>query len=1017
MELQQSQPQPRYWQSLDELKGRPDVLEAKHHEFQKGVTDDFDVKQMSGISRRRFLAAMGASAAFALASCKSYLDQGEVVPYNEQPEELIIGHPNYYASVIRTSHSATPALVKTREGRPLMISGNPDHPFSHGGISTHAQARIMGLYDPERLKEPMQKAAPTSWTEVDGVLRKALAALAGEGKKGLVLTHCLMSPSAKKALDQLVKKYPQLAVHSYTHINHNHRDAAWQKSYGQDAFPALHWDKADIILALEADFLGVEGDADAERRFASRRDIMNEAVKFNRLYVAEGNLSITGMNADYRLRLRPDAQYAFVMALAQALGEAGLSLPGALASKAAAFNLKQLNQTYGLAESTLKHLVADLVKAKGKALIYAGDRLPESVHLAVNALNEALGAEALYDFTHPTVHQHPLSSPAELKQAVADMNAGQVGVVIHWGTNPSYHLAALDYAEALKKVPLSVMLSTHANETSAECTYTLPVHHDLEAWGDYETHSGLCALQQPVVAPLHKSRQAEGLFLTWAASADAAYSETLYLDFVRYNWQEGVYRQSGSLLDFQNYWRTALHDGFVTYRKSGASKPAYRAAALNDLVESKAGDGYVLSLHPAYATLDGEFADHGWLQEIPHPVSKVVWDNYAAMSVATARELGVKTDELVQLDVEGKTLTLPVLEQPGMAEKVIAVELGYGRTQAGTIGSQVGFDANPLIRFDSASPMIASVNATKASGKHRLVTTQLHHAFDVPREQDLHFSRQIVNEGNYGDYLKDPHSIEMHVHKIPNITKPIEYKGIKWSMAIDMNKCTGCSACIMACNVENNIPVVGPEQVDKGREMHWMRLDRYYSGSPEEPKISLQIMLCQHCDNAPCEVVCPVNATNHSDDGLNQMAYNRCVGTRYCSNNCHYKVRRFNFFNYRDEFAKAYYSQELHQLQHNPEVTVRSRGVMEKCTFCVQRIMWSRQEAIREKRDLKGTDVTVACQEVCPSGAIVFGDANDKESAIYKYQHHATSYKVLEALNAAPSVTYVTKLRNTHEKV
>lgn len=1010
MDLQQkSTPTPMYWQSLDELHGDPQVLEAKYHEFQNGVTDDFDPNALSGISRRRFLAAMGASAAFALTSCKNYLDKGEIIPYNNKPEDVTVGRPNYYASTVKTHSGASAALIKTREGRPIFISGNPDHPTSQGKIGSHYQAQIMHLYDPERLTAPVKAGAQASWDEADSTLAKALGELKDKDQKALVLTHSLYSPTAKKALDELAKAYP-LELVSYNLFHEGARDRAWKATHGTEQFPAIAWDQADVIVALESDFLGAESEAESERLFASRRDVLSDKA-FNRLFVVEGNLSATGMSADYRLRLRPDAQLEFALALASALAEQGVALPAALSAKAGNASFKQMAQSYGLSEAVLKHLASDLAKNKGKAIVHAGSRLPEAVHVVVNAINEALGASKLYRAS-VALPQNPLADDAALKTMVDDLKAGKYGVVIHWDSNPVYHLAALGYADALAKAPVSVLLSTHQNETGVKSTYALPIHHDLESWGDYQAQAATRTLQQPVVAPIHDSRQAEGLLLAWAKGAK--YSETLYLDYLKQAWQ-AVHTQVKPLTDFANFWNLALHDGFVNASAKAAGVGSFKADALAKIAEHKAGTDFVVSLSPGYATGDGQFANIGWLQEIPHPVSKVVWDNYAAISVATAKELGVKTDDLVSVQVGNATVTLPVLEQPGMADKVIAVEMGYGRTEAGTIGSKIGVDVTPLMALGSDSPWIVKASVSKAAGSYHLVSSQLHHSFNVPREQDLHFSRGIVHEANYLEYQKDPHSAAFHGHKPFNIFKAHEYEGIKWGMAIDMNKCNGCNACIVACNVENNVPVVGADQVNRGREMHWMRLDRYYSGTPEEPKVSLQMMLCQHCDNAPCEIVCPVNATNHSPDGLNQMAYNRCVGTRYCSNNCPYKVRRFNFFDYRDRFASAYYRKETFHLMHNPEVTVRSRGVMEKCSFCVQRIMWARQEAIREKRELKGSDVTVACQEVCPSQAIYFGDSNDPESAVSKLRKHVTGYHVLEELNARPNVTYVAKLRNTYE--
>lgn len=1004
MELQQAKPTPMYWQSLEELSGDPEVLEARFHEFKKGVTDDFDIKELKGISRRRFLAAMSASAAFALTSCKNYMDKGEIIPYNNKPEEITVGRPNYYASTVKTHGGATSVLVKTREGRPIFIGGNPDHPVSKGRIGAFYSAQIMSLYDPDRMTAPVKGQGQADWKTANSDILGALKGLSG--KKAVVLTNKLLSPTAKLALDEFAKAYPGTELVSYTLFNDNNRNAAWKASHGGDVFPVIAWDQPDVVVALEADFIGVESDEETARQFASRRDVMSDKP-FNRLYVVEGQLSPTGMAADYRLRLRPDAQLAFVQALAQELGVGGVKASMALA---------QLTSTYNLNKAALDNLVKDLKAGRGKTLVYAGSRLPMAVHVVVNAINDALGASAFYKPGVTVAPQLPTADDAALKALVADMNAGKVGVAIHWDTNPAYHLAALGYGDALAKVPMSVLLSTHSNETGAKTTYSLPIHHDLESWGDYQTQAHVRNLQQPMIAPLYDSRQAEGLLLAWAAGDGEKYTEKLYLDYLKAAWQK-VYGQVKPMTDFTNFWNTSLQDGFVVSAAAAGKVGAFKAAALSGLPDIKPGTDLIVTLLPGHSTADGQFADNGWLQEIPHPVSKVVWDNYAAISVTTAKELGVATDDTITVTVNGKAVELAVLEQPGMADKVIAIDLGYGRKNAGTIGTDVGFDATPLMNFGGDSAWIAKATAAKSGGGHHLVTTQLHHRFSVEREQDLHFTRGIVHEANYLKYVKDPESAALEVEKPVNAGATHEYKGIKWGMAIDMNKCNGCNACIVACHIENNVPVVGPDQVERGREMHWMRLDRYYSGPPEDPKVSLQMMLCQHCDNAPCEIVCPVNATNHSPDGLNQMAYNRCVGTRYCSNNCPYKVRRFNFFNYRVRFHDGHYKKESFHLMHNPEVTVRSRGVMEKCTFCVQRLMWARQEAIREKRELKGSDVVTACQEVCPSEAIYFGDTNDPESTVSKYRKHVTGYHVLEEINTRPAITYVTKLRNTYETV
>ncbi len=1005
--LQQTQPPAtQYWKSLEELAGDPAVLAGKQHEFQAGVTDDFDPQAMSGISRRKFLAVLGASAAFTLASCKAYRDQGKIVPYNKKPEEILPGTPNYYASTVTTHGEACSVLIRTREGRPVYLKGNPDHPVTQGKISSHFQASIMALYNPERVASPLKgeggNFSPATWQEADTEIIAALKALGG--KKAALVVNRVMSPTTRQVLDSLMAAYPGTSVYSYTLYNESARDSAWKKTHGGNACPPIKWHEADVVVALESDFLGAEGDIETEMRYAQRRDVMGDKP-FNRLYAVEGPMSLTGMNADYRLRLRPDAQFEFAMSLLNEIKGAS----------DAEYSLSSVAKKHGLSESVLKLLVGDLKANKGKALVYAGSRLPEAVHVVANAINDALGSTGLYHTAETPVEHIPAATPEQWDALVSDMKAGNVGVVVHLDSNPVYHFPAdLGYAEALGKVGLVVSLTKEHHETAQNSKYVLPIHHDLESWNDYKVRPGIQLLQQPVIQPLHDSRQQEAALLTWIKGDSAAHNEKLYYDYLVGAWKQ-LHPKLNLLVDFQTFWNSALHDGFVTYSESTPGVGAFKGAALSGLKAIKPGSDMLVVLQRGFNVGDGQFADNGWLQEFPHPVTKVVWDNYAAISPATAKELGLRNDDQVEVTVGDRKVVLPVFIQPGTVDKVIAVELGYGREHAGTIGTKVGVNAGVLRSHKQQdNPWLYAATAVKASGRHHLVTTQTHHDFNIPREQDLHLKRKIIHEASYQEYAKDPNSAAFHGHHLVNITKMREYEGVKWAMAIDANKCTGCGSCVIACNLENNVPIVGPEQVDRGREMQWMRIDRYYSGTADEPVVSQQVMLCQHCDNAPCEVVCPVNATNHSPDGLNQMAYNRCVGTRYCSNNCPYKVRRFNFFDYRDRFAKALYRKDVHQLIHNPEVTVRSRGVMEKCTFCVQRIMYARQEAIKAKRDLKGSDVVVACQEVCPSDAIIFGDANDPESKVSQYRKHVTGYHVLEEFNARPNVTYVATLRNTH---
>jgi molybdopterin-containing oxidoreductase family iron-sulfur binding subunit len=628
-------------------------------------------------------------------------------------------------------------------------------------------------------------------------------------------------------------------------------------------------------------------------------------------------------------------------------------------------------------------------------------------------LNELLGNTKLFQKEHSTVNVVPLSYQEEIETLVGGMKSGRVGVVIHFDSNPLYHLPKeFGYEEALKSVPLSISLVEADNETSQHCTFVLPMNHAFESWGDYQIRSGILSLQQPVIAPLYDTRQKEAVLLSWM-NKNQPYKETLYHEYLMSRLEREVFPKLKLKVDFKTFWYSSLHDGVIEFSEPIKSDRKFYGNALTSIALLPIS-GTTVALTESYFLGDGSYANNGWLQELPDPISKIVWDNYAAISPKTATSFNVATNDMVEINLPQGAVILPVFLQPGQADDFISLSLGYGRTHAGPVGSNVGVNANQVLSKLSftGSRVFSGATITKTANTYELVSTQEHHSLDDEFTKDLHLKRKIIREGTLNAYEKNPNFLHEEKTELLNITKEVEYKGVKWAMAIDMNKCIGCNACVAGCNVENNIPVVGKEQTAKGRAMQWIRIDRYYSGTDADPSLSHQPMLCQHCDNAPCENVCPVVATNHSPDGLNQMIYNRCVGTKYCSNNCPYKVRRFNFFNWRNSFADGYYEQQPVSLVHNPEVTVRTRGVMEKCTFCIQRIMEARQHAIEQGRELKGSDVKTACQEACPATAIVFGDMNDSNSEVSKYRTHTLGYHVLEETNVRPNVTYLAKLRN-----
>lgn len=1039
-------PDPNYWRSLADLYDPSGLAEDKANEFARGVTDGIDLSKMSMLSRRKFLALLGASAAVAGVGCSEYDGKGEIIAYNKKPEEVLPGRANYYASTCNGCDNACGILIKTREGRPIKIDGNPDHPVNQGKLCVRGQADILNLYEPGRYQKPQKRTKSdefhdVSWNESDKAIIAQLNETVSQGREIAVITGSLVSPSGKKVLADFQKKYPTAKVYGYQILAEAPRRQAWELCYGTRDLPAVQWDKARVVLALESDFLGTEGNRiEQVRGFARGRDIM-ENDSFNRLYAVEGNMSVTGMNADYRLRLRPDAQAGFVMALLNELivkrGLSAYAGNSGVLSNLKQHTLSKFAENNGLDTATLGFLVDDLVKHRDQAIVVAGMTLPVQVQIAVLLLNEVLGSSALYRndaYTSAPV----LSSKDDWENLIASMNAGNVGVVIHYDSNPVYLLPDdYQYEAALSAIPLIVSMNEGESESAMKGHYILPIHHNLESWGDAKVRTGVYSLRQPVVSPLFESRQKESILLSWIGGT---HEESTYHDYLKTFWETEIYPTLDVAVDFKTFWYAALHDGVVLAAEAAPARSAFDVGAfvsMTPLPESNGGYALLLTDNHTVGG-DGRFANVGWLHEMPHPVSKITWDNYAAVSKNTAEELGLnyrnnqkanKSDvDIVELNVDGRTEKFPVFVQPGIADKTIVVELGFGRRNGGVVGTGVGVDAGTLMSKNwTLSPWFyTNVIAQKVNGTYELVSTQEHHLIDDEHRPDgkklsaIAHKREIIQEGTLSEYKSRPDFLRKKYHhpEVFDITDPVQsYHGLKWAMAIDLNKCIGCGDCIISCNVENNLPVVGKDQVKVGRELHWIRIDRYYSGTVDNPTPSVQPMLCQHCDNAPCEPVCPVAATVHTPEGINTMAYNRCVGTRYCSNNCPYKVRRFNYFNFRDHFADGYYEDSpVLELLHNPEVTVRSRGVMEKCSFCIQRTMEGRQEAIKENREIKDGDVVTACQEACNSDAIVFGNLNDVDSKVHKYAKHYLHYNVLKETNTRPNIYYIAKLRNTHSE-
>ena len=1038
--------EPNYWRSFEELHDSNSFAKATQSEFSQEATEAPVLAEMAPVDRRKFLGLMAAGAALAGTGCYNYQDGGEVLPYNKMNERTIPGVATYFASTIQSNGASHGVLVKSRIGRPIKVDGNPEHPVNKGKVPAQVQVSIASLYDPERLTQPTHKGEDINWETSLKKLADNLEAAADEDKDIVLYTNSVLSPSKAKLLKKIKEKYPTTKIISAELHDEEYITKAWKQLYGVEQVPSMSWGKARVIVALENDLLHSESHMHEQRAFGNNREV-KRGEKINRLYSVEGDFSVTGGASDIRLRLNPTLQQAFLQALLTTLVKEQNLGQGVVTREITALlngpTLAQFAEAQGWDKSVVEVLVKDLVHFRQSSVIAAGPKLSENVQILSLAINQVLGSTKLYKLASVSTPLIPLSSREDIIKVVAQMAAGKVGVVLHLESNPVFHLPVeLDYAKALESVDYVATFSTIKSETVAKSHSVFAINHALESWNDFSDKPGVYSIQQPMIAPLYKTRQLEDILL---ALGGRKFQIGGYRKFVKNTAVNNIRKEMGSILPRTLFWQTTVHDGFVLTPKS--ELPALNinseslAKSLKKLPKPANGfnpaNGLTVIFKRASAIGDGSLANIGWLQELANPISKITWDNYAAMSPATLKKHGFKQYpksgddfyEMINIKVDGRRIQLPVYAQAGMADDVISIELGYGETEVGVIAEGVGANAQKLMAWGGSfgAYIIDGVKATSADEFQKLASTQEHYAIDVasiPEPtplaeliKDAHLTRGVIKEGTLKEYKDNPSFVKDKSH-IPtySMDRPHKYEGVKWAMVVDQNKCTGCSECVISCNVENNIPVVGKAEVLKGREMHWMRIDRYYSGTPEEPLMSTQPMLCQQCDNAPCENVCPVVATTHSPEGINEMTYNRCVGTRYCANNCPYKVRRFNFYNFRLQLADGYQEKPAFSLLHNPEVSVRSRGVMEKCNFCIQRINTARADSKRDKQEWTGQGVTVACQDACSTNAIYFGNINDKNSAVAKFSAHELGYKVLEETAVRPNVTYVAKVRNNHQK-
>ena len=958
------------WRGLDELRERP-ASGADHHAHALAAPD-------APLDRRQFLRLTAASLSLTAAGACSRQPQQVIVPYVHAPPQLVAGDPLYFATAVSLCGAAAQGLlVKSNYGRPTKVEGNPSHPGSLGATDIFAQAAVLDLWDPDRAQAVLHQGQMSTWDSFVEALSARMSRLSVNTGTGLrILTESVTSPTLAAQLHALLERFPGARWHQYQPINRDNAYEGSRLAFGEVLEARYHFDQARVVLSLDGDFLGAPGVRYARDFVAARRSRDAEPDP-GRLYVVECTPTLTGSFADHRYAARFGQIETIARALAQALG-----LPVAGALDAAA-----------LPSGALAACARDLKAHAGHALVVVGDAQPPVVHALAHAINEALG-----NVGRTVSHSAPILVLAEsqgesLRLLTDDMAAGKVDTLIVLGGNPVYNAPADRlFGERLAKVGFRVHLSLYDDETSALCDWHIPAAHFLESWSDTRAFDGTVAIQQPLIAPLYGGRSAHEL-LAFLMGQTTSNDYQAVRDF---------WTKSRPQADAEALWEQALHRGAL----EGSELPVRPASIRSDFLHAPAPvpDNNELDLvfAPDPTVWDGRFANNAWLQELPKPLTKLTWDNAALVSPTLAQRLGLANEDQVELRYRGAVVLAPVWIVPGQADATVTVTLGYGRSRAGKIGNGAGFDAYVLRRSDE--PWHGhGLQVRKTGAKVNLATTQQHFSME---------GRRPIRVTTLDEFRRDPARVAADEHRPrPSMYEPVRDEGYAWAMNINLDACIGCSACTIACQAENNIPVVGKSEVRRGREMHWIRVDRYYEGAPEQPRTYFQPVPCMHCEDAPCEAVCPVEATVHDSEGLNLQVYNRCIGTRFCSNNCPYKVRRFNFLQYADEDTESLKG------QRNPEVTVRMRGVMEKCTYCVQRITNARIEAEKGNRRLADGDVVTACQAACPTGAIVFGDLNDPRSQVNRAKASPLNYALLGELNTRPRTTYLAKLTNPNPEL
>ncbi|MGA7524357.1 MAG: TAT-variant-translocated molybdopterin oxidoreductase [Acidobacteriaceae bacterium] len=1007
---------PRFWRSVDELVDAPEFAELVNEEFPSQASEWIDP-----VSRRSFLKVMGASMALAgLAGCTKQPDEA-IMPYVKAPADLVLGEPVYFASAFPFTTGAVPVLVKSAAYRPIKVDGNPEHPYTRGGSDPITQATLLDLYDPDRSQHILYRGETRSWPAFLAAFRSMLADKKASGGQGVYfLSETVTSPTMAAQWQQGQRNYPHAKFIQYDTLNRDSHYTAAKQAFGQYVDAQYRLDQADVIVSLDANFLGgaqYPGFHKLARDYANKRKLAGTDA-MNRLYTIETETTLTGFKAEHRLAVRPSQMAAFAQALAAAVG----------VGNAGGGNWADHEAKY------LAGVAADLQANGGKCVVIPGEMSPPEVHLAAFAINEKLGNVGKTVVYTETVNPMPSIQTAELKALVADMNAGKVDWLVILNANPVYAAPAdLEFENALNKVGTVVHLGSHLDETGEIAQWHINNAHYLEMWSDTRAYDGTVSIVQPMIAPLYGGHTAHEVLQSLLDQPDvSAY------DLVRATWmQNGGPLAKGDASPHQANggpaggpdadfnWRKALHDGWI----ADTAFPAKNVTAKGGVgAVAAAGSELELLFRPDPHVYDGRFANVGWLQEIPRPLTNLSWDNAAQMSYATLEKYGLQENDAVEISVGGRKIIAGALAVPGQSDGVVLVTLGQGR-RIGRVAGGVGY--NGYLVQSSEAPYQQMGATLKRTGdiydlcapKSNHIDQRAAYAGGPPPGEGMHslegdesLDRGIIRYATLTQYKSDPdfaHEGVAHWTPEPNegMFPGYRYDKNAWGMSIDLNSCVGCNACIVACYAENNIAVVGREQTKIGRIMQWIRIDTYYEGDLAAPRAHFQPMTCHQCENAPCEQVCPVGATVHSPEGLNMMIYNRCVGTRYCSNNCPYKVRRFNFLLYSD------YTTESLKLMRNPEVTVRSRGVMEKCSYCVQRIEAVKIEADKDNRAIHDGEIRTACQQACPTSAIIFGNINDKTSQVAKIKTNERTYGVLADINTRPRTTYVAGVLNINEEL